>query len=130
MEANTKKTGVKGTGAVVAVAAALAAVAALPVAAIAVGCAEEGEEGSAAVDCGAHGTEHDGHCHCDDGYLFDGTTCVTPGEIAAACGSGEVPEHAACLCPEDGGTCPCEEGEIETYDGLDYCVPILHEEGE
>jgi len=94
-------------------------------------CAEEGDEGSEAVDCGDHGSEHDGHCHCDDGYLFDGDTCVTPEEITEICAEEEEEEeegqHAACVCPED-GDCPCDHGEIETYGDHDYCVPELHEE--
>ena len=90
-------------------------------------CAEEGEAGEAALDCGEHGTEHDGHCHCDDGWLFDGTTCVTPAEITAVCGEDDHDDHAACRCPDD-ADCPCENGEIEEHDGADYCVPELHED--
>lgn len=98
-----------------------------------IGCAEEGDSGEAALDCGEHGTEHDGHCHCDDGWLFDGTTCVTPEKITEICeehtetdtDTEEEHHHETCLCP-DGGKCHCEEGTIETYDGADYCVPDLH----
>ncbi|MCK9463913.1 MAG: hypothetical protein M0R80_30215 [Proteobacteria bacterium] len=93
----------------------------------AIGCAEEGESGEAALDCGEHGTEHDGHCHCDEGWLFDGAACVTPTGITALCGEGGYDDHAACLCPED-GDCPCEDGEIEEHDGAEYCVPELHED--
>jgi len=114
------------------------------------GCAEEGKEGVEALDCGAHGTEHDGHCHCDGGYLFDGATCVTPEHITAVCeeeaaaektgegtdvvdGDAVVPEeehehaHTACLCPA-AGDCPCDHGTVESFDGEDYCVPNLHKE--
>jgi hypothetical protein len=102
------------------------AVASLALAGAALGCAEEGEAGSAALDCGEHGTEHDGHCHCDDGWLFDGATCVTPAEITAVCGQDDYDEHAACLCPAD-GDCPCDNGTIAEHDGSEYCVPELHE---
>jgi hypothetical protein len=95
-----------------------------------VACAEEGESGTSPIDCGDHGTEHDGHCHCDDGYLFDGETCVTPEEITAICEEheeGEDESHGACVCPDE-GECPCDNGEIETHGDHDYCVPELHEE--
>jgi hypothetical protein len=91
-------------------------------------CAEEGQSGTSPVDCGEHGTEHDGHCHCDDGYLYDGETCVTPEEITEICEEheeGEQEHHGACVCPDD-GECPCE-GEIVTYGEHDYCIPELHE---
>jgi hypothetical protein len=94
-------------------------------------CAEEGDEGTSGIDCGDHGAEHDGHCHCDDGWLFDGETCVDPAEIAETCEEHEetdTEEHhdEACVCPED-GDCPCD-GDIVTYGGVDYCEPALHEE--
>ncbi|MBM4352457.1 MAG: hypothetical protein FJ109_01465 [Deltaproteobacteria bacterium] len=113
------------------------------------GCAEEGKAGVEALDCGAHGTEHDGHCHCDDGYLVDGATCVTPDKIAAVCEeepaeSGAVEgdaveedhaagheehelSHAACLCPAD-GDCPCDHGTVKSFGAKEYCVPEMHEE--
>lgn len=112
---------------------AVVAVSFAAVAAAGVGCAEEGESGEAALDCGEHGTEHDGHCHCDDGWLFDGTTCVTPSEITEPCGedaasdAGEEDHHEACLCP-DVGDCPCDEGTVEEYGGAEYCVPALDED--
>lgn len=95
-------------------------------AALLVACAEEGESGTSPIDCGEHGTEHDGHCHCDDGYLFDGETCVTPEEVTAICGEQEG-EHAACVCPDE-GDCPCDDGEIVAYGDHDYCVPDPHAE--
>lgn len=49
------------------------------------GCAEDGEDGSAALDCGEYGSEHDGHCHCDDGFAFNGETCVGLEEITNLC---------------------------------------------
>ena len=96
---------------------------------LAIGCAEEGEEGSAAIDCGDHGTEHEGHCHCDAGYLFDGETCVDPSAVTVVCGTAEAEEqpHGACVCPDE-GDCPCDHGAIETYGDHDYCVPELHDE--
>ena len=95
-------------------------------------CAEEGDSGSSPIDCGEHGSEHEGHCHCDDGYLYDGETCVTPEEITTICEEheeeGEEEElHGACVCPDE-GECPCDHGEIETYGDHDYCVPELHQE--
>ncbi len=94
------------------------------------GCAEEGEEGEAPLDCGEHGTEHDGHCHCDDGYLWNGTTCVAADEITEICaehdGGTAEENHSACACPDD-GACPCDHGNIATIGGQDYCVPELHE---
>ncbi len=92
------------------------------------GCPEEGEEGTAGIDCGEHGSEHNGHCHCHEGYLFDGEICVEPGEITDVCEEHEEEEgeedHHACVCPED-GDCPCD-GEIVTFEEIDYCEPELH----
>ena len=100
----------------------------------AIACAEEGESGTTGIDCGEHGTEHEGHCHCDEGYLFDGETCVTPESITEICveeeeeeEEGEEHQHGACVCPDE-GECPCDHGEIETHGDHDYCVPELHEE--
>ncbi len=92
------------------------------------GCAEEGEEGSSGIDCGDNGSEHDGHCHCDAGYLFNGETCVTPSEITELCEEpleGEH-QHHACVCPAS-GECFCD-GEIVNHEGIDYCELDLHEE--
>jgi len=93
-------------------------------------CGEEGESGSSPLDCGDHGHAHDGHCHCDDGYLFDGETCVDPSEITEICEDHEHEEegeedheHAACLCPAPTEECHCEHGDIVTYGGDDFCVP-------
>ncbi|MFH0903527.1 MAG: hypothetical protein V2A73_23100 [Pseudomonadota bacterium] len=100
------------------------------------GCGKEGSEGTKPLDCGSHGTEHDGHCHCDSGYLFDGDTCVTPDEIDEVCVADEEVEgtegeeehdHAACRCPGQ-GVCPCEEGTTETIGDGTYCIPELHDE--
>ena len=99
------------------------------------GCGEEGEEGSTGTDCGEHGTEHDGHCHCDPGYLFNGEACVPPSEITEICeaqedgGTEEEEEHEdhACRCPET-GECHCDHGEIVTLEGVNFCQPELHEE--
>lgn len=92
-------------------------------------CAEQGKIGEAGVDCGDHGTEHAGHCHCDTGYLFDGMTCVDPEEITIPCGDhvddggidGSDHDHGVCVCPVT-GDCACDEGEIVTVGGLDYCA--------
>jgi hypothetical protein len=103
-------------------------------------CAEEGKEGSTGIDCGDHGAAHDGHCHCDAGYLFDGETCRAPEEITEICAAGseneadagadtdheEAHHHEACRCPEE-ETCPCH-GTVVTYGGIDYCEPELHDE--
>ncbi|MCU0694059.1 MAG: hypothetical protein MUF54_21925 [Polyangiaceae bacterium] len=81
---------------------------------------------------------HNGHCHCDDGYLFDGATCVGPSEIVQTCEEHEAPDGgdddggdthvhgAACRCPTT-GTCPCEHGEVQVLAGSTYCVPHLDE---
>jgi hypothetical protein len=98
-------------------------------------CGEAGESGEAPLDCGP-GTYHDGHCHCDEGYLFDGATCVDPSEITEICEEHEADtdaeeeehSHAACLCPEPPEECPCDHGGIESFGGSDYCVPELHED--
>jgi len=95
------------------------------------GCAEKGEEGTSGIDCGDHGTEHDGHCHCDSGWLSDGETCVEPADITDVCEEHEETDteehhHEACVCPED-GDCPCE-GDIVTFAEVDYCSPALDEE--
>lgn len=93
-------------------------------------CGEEGESGDSPLDCGAHGHAHDGHCDCEDGYLFDGTTCVDPSQITEICeehehAEDEEEEHepGACLCPEPPEECHCEHGDIVTYGGEDFCVP-------
>ncbi len=112
---------------------------------IAFACAEPGESGTAGIDCGDHGSEHDGHCHCEAGWLFDGATCVLPAEITEVCEADEHEEdagaeaehddetseetdhhHAACRCPEE-GECHCEAGTLETFEGVEFCVPMLHE---
>ena len=107
------------------------------IATVFVSCAEKGVSGTDALDCGEHGSAHDGHCHCNEGYFFDGYTCVAPAEITDVCedetsdaGAADTAEtehdHTACVCPTD-GECPCD-GEISTYDGKEYCAPELHEE--
>lgn len=112
-------------------------------AALSVGCADEGESGTTTVNCGQHGSEHAGHCHCDPGYLNAEETCVAPAEVTAVCEEhaeeegdvtsiAEVHEeeehhHAACLCPL-GAECHCEHGTVETYGSSSYCVPELHED--
>jgi hypothetical protein len=96
------------------------------------GCSsDEGVAGDTPIDCGEHGTAHDGHCHCDTGFLYDGTTCVAPEAITNVCeehdeDAGTEHHHGACLCPST-GTCPCE-GTVESIAGKDYCVPDLHAE--
>jgi len=96
------------------------------------GCLGEGEEGESPLDCGEHGSEHEGHCHCEQGYLFDGEACMEPALITEICGEeethdgGEEDHHGACRCPDE-GDCNCD-GDIETYEGDDYCVPELHDE--
>lgn len=100
--------------------------------ALASGCVTEaGEGGETPIDCGEHGSAHDGHCHCDDGFLFDGTTCVSPDAITHVCeehdedaGAEAEHHHGACLCPST-GTCPCE-GTVESIGGKSYCLPDLH----
>ncbi len=120
------------------------------------GCGEKGEVGTTGVDCGEHGTAHGDHCHCDQGFLFDGTSCTAPDDIDEICaahpegladaGAAEVDgghdaeaheehadaeheahAHGACRCPAD-GDCHCDRGEIEEHGGVRYCVPELHEE--
>jgi hypothetical protein len=104
----------------------------------------EGSEGTTAQACDGHGTSHAGHCHCDDGYLFDGTTCVGPAQITALCEEHEEPDagtvdggegdaavddhdhEVACRCPAT-GACPCAHGEVQTLAGKLYCVPALDE---
>lgn len=105
--------------------------------ALAPGCASEGDEGTSGVDCGKHGTEHDGHCHCDTGYLFHDDTCLAAADVTELCEAEaetttdadalEEHHHAACLCPET-GDCPCHEGTLETLGAAVYCVPELHAE--
>ena len=106
-----------------------------------VSCAEKGKSGTEGIDCGDFGAAHDGHCHCNEGYFYDGATCVAPEDITRVCGdevsdAGEADtsseaataesDHSACVCPTD-GDCPCT-GEISTFGGKDYCSPALHEE--
>jgi hypothetical protein len=92
------------------------------------GCLGEGgsedTDAGQEMDCGEHGSAHGDHCHCYEGYLFDGETCVEPAEVTELCEEHEGEEvKSACLCPET-GTCPCD-GEIEEYGGKKYCVPQL-----
>ncbi len=112
------------------------------------GCAEEGESGTATVDCGGHGSVHNGHCHCDQGFLYAQETCVEASQITAVCmdhehEDGDVVEeedghegdeheaeeheehHDACLCPAT-GECHCESGTVEKIGANSYCVPNLH----
>lgn len=96
------------------------------------GCASPGEQGTLPVDCGEHGSEHDGHCHCDPGYLLSGETCVAAEEITEVCAEPGAAEeehgHEACLCPAS-GACPCAEGTVQAIGARSYCVPELHHEG-
>lgn len=105
-------------------------------------CAEKGKTGEEGIDCGAHGSAHGEHCHCNEGYFYDGATCVAPEEITDVCeeaaavdggevdseGTAETEHHhdTACVCPVD-GECHCD-GEISTYGGVNYCAPTLDEE--
>ena len=104
-------------------------------------CAEAGKSGDEGIDCGDHGSAHDGHCHCESGYLFNGETCVVPDEITEICEASEENDadagadtttveaehhHEACRCPE-GETCPCD-GTVVTLGGVDYCEPELHDD--
>jgi hypothetical protein len=100
------------------------------------GCAEEGASGTTPIDCGEHGTEHDGHCHCHDGYLFANETCVAAEQVTALCEEHDEEDaehedaehehhHEACRCP-DVGDCHCEHGDIVTIGVLSFCVSELH----
>ena len=93
--------------------------------------------GTTGKNCGEHGTPHEDHCHCDQGYLYDGNTCVAPEQITEECVEHEEADagadaepvehhHEACLCATD--PCPCEEGTVQTLGGKQYCVPNLHQE--
>lgn len=113
----------------------IAVLGALGLALLITACASDGQEGEPSLDCSGHGTTHNGHCHCDSGYLFDGTTCVVPADIDAVCAAEETPattdeaqhEHLACRCPAS-EECPCDHGEVQTFENEDYCVPSLDEE--
>ncbi len=85
-----------------------------------------GAGGAGEVDCGDHGSAHGAHCHCHQGYLFDGTSCVAPGQITELCQEPGPDEHVdyACLCPTE-GPCHCE-GTIVMLEGNNYCEPELH----
>ncbi|MCZ7584148.1 MAG: hypothetical protein M5R36_12850 [Deltaproteobacteria bacterium] len=79
-------------------------------------CCEEGAE----VDCGEHGSAHEDHCDCEDGYVFTCTTC-TPVDDIEPCGPfGTEDDTGACVCDE------CAE--LETIGGQDYCIPHEHDE--
>ena len=106
------------------------------------GCADPGDDGASGVDCGEYGSEHDGHCHCAEGFGFNGETCVALNEISEVC-SGDVADeiqtdsagetehshesHEVCLCPGNGTECPCE-GELIANGASTYCIPPLHED--
>jgi hypothetical protein len=97
----------------------------------AVGCLGDGEsedtkesKESQEIDCGENGSAHGDHCHCFQGYLFDGEACAAPDQITETCKAVDDGESkSACVCPES-GTCPCD-GDIEEYGGKKYCVPAL-----
>ena len=98
------------------------------------GCADPGEDGTAGIDCGEFGSEHDGHCHCSEGFGFNGETCVALSQITELCTADEhsevehTDEHESCKCPEDDATeCACE-GELIMYGEATYCLPALHED--
>lgn len=102
---------------------------------VGIGCADDGSSGSAGINCGEFGSEHNGHCHCSDGYAFDGTTCVALSAITDLCAEHHEPHedsdddeehHSACVC-ESTVNCPCE-GNLLTSEGTTYCIPELHEE--
>ncbi|MCP4602470.1 MAG: hypothetical protein GY847_18470 [Proteobacteria bacterium] len=79
-------------------------------------CLGEGE--FADLDCGDHGHEHDGECHCDDSYELDGPNCVKLGNNA-----GENTDTHEVDCGEHGsahgGHCHCHQGYM--FDG-ETCV--------
>jgi len=72
------------------------------------------------VDCGENGSAHGDHCHCFQGYMFDGETCVVPDEITQSCQDDDQ-SGSACVCPAT-GMCPCA-GDLEEHGGKRYCVP-------
>ena len=97
---------------------------------LATGCPERGAalddvdaDAAASVDCGEHGSAHGDHCHCHMGYLFDGMSCVAPGDIVEICGD-QTDEDVACVCPPE-GVCHCS-GEVVNLEGQRYCEPALH----
>lgn len=122
---------------------------------LAFGCAEAGDDGDAGIDCGDYGSAHDGHCHCEEGYAFDGETCVALDSISIVCESHDEHaddteahtddddtdthddesehenehEHAheACICGGEAADCECD-GELVTQGGSSYCLPELHGE--
>jgi len=82
------------------------------------GCAEEGE--AADLDCGQFGHEHDGECHCDTGYQFDGTTC------APSTDGGPLPLDCGIYGHEHSGHCHCDPGYL--FDGQTCVLPdSIHE---
>ncbi len=90
---------------------------------------EDGSEGGSPageIDCGEHGSAHGDHCHCYQGYLFDGQTCVAPEDITEICEDHSPTElvHFACVCPAE-GPCFCD-GTIVDLAGESYCEPELH----
>lgn len=77
------------------------------------GCAKEGE--AADLNCGRFGHEHDDYCHCEEGYTFDGTTCVPSkdgGNIILDCGD---------FGHEHSGHCHCDPGYL--FDGQTCVLP-------
>jgi hypothetical protein len=102
------------------------------------GCAESGEDGDAGIDCGEYGSLHDGHCHCAEGFAYNGETCVALSMITTICAEEDHSDsdhameeedahpHEACLCAS-ATACPCD-GELTTTGANTYCLPALHEE--
>lgn len=119
-------------------------------------CAEPGEEGSGALDCGEFGSEHDGHCHCVDGHAFYNETCVSFSAITELCedhdgedtlhqeesigvdtaeheyehedeqAHEDAHEHASTCLCHDAAQCVCD-GTLTFLGGNTYCEPPLHE---
>lgn len=101
-------------------------------------CTEAGEEGDDGLDCGEYGTLHDGHCHCAEGFAFNGETCVALSQVTTVCTESDHADtdnagsedhthsHSACICA-DAPACPCD-GELTTSGVKTYCLPDFHEE--
>ncbi|WP_426744878.1 DUF3466 family protein [Myxococcus faecalis] len=114
-----------------------------------VSCGSSDEPGpDETTECGGHGHLHGDHCHCDEGYVADGLTCVVAEEPVIECGGhghlhgdhchcdeGYTEQNGTCVvapepgpdCGEHGHAhgdhCHCDEGYVE-QDGTCVAAPV------
>jgi probable HAF family extracellular repeat protein len=72
-----------------------------------------GSSEPAPVECSGYGELHGDHCHCDTGYVSEGTACVPAEEPVVECGGHGHLHDDHCHCDagytEEAGTCVVQE---------------------